>query len=308
MPLEIMESMGSYVVSETNVLKRKEVLDLYSYLISNILSGNSLNSFSIEIRGGRLKVKALDDMVISVSGFGYIEANKKIINGWRAFFVKRDGIVSVKTFKDSVAYVGISGGIKKNKKKLYENDIIDEGYYPLEDIIKELPARFIPEHLVPKRTFNKIEIYSTLKVFPKKFRGIIKKNLERRRHILVPFLRSNQDFSFQINQDVIGIPVSYLGDYISISFDHSPKENYIGALNSKSFDDLSRAPQNSYINIVIKNDPLYKSVEDSLKYSRQISRIRDIIERAIEAVKRGAKALKMMVNGKVYIAWIEEIA
>ncbi len=91
--------------------------DELSYILSNKLLKNPLNSTSIELTLGKLKLQALSNTRVSIGGADTrAKLNGKILKNWSCFPVKKDDILEFGYAIDGqITYISVQGGFKTKK-------------------------------------------------------------------------------------------------------------------------------------------------------------------------------------------------
>ncbi len=91
-------------------------LDPLSFRAANALVGNKLNEACIEIIGGMFRFKALEDIVIAVTGGeAPVRVKGKVEKGWRPIFVEKGSIVDIMApLRGFIIYLAVAGGISSD--------------------------------------------------------------------------------------------------------------------------------------------------------------------------------------------------
>ncbi len=91
--------------------------DELSYILSNKLLRNSLNSTSIELTLGKLKLQSLSNTRVCISGADTrAKLNGKILKNWSCFPVKKDDILEFGYAIDGqITYISVEGGFEAKK-------------------------------------------------------------------------------------------------------------------------------------------------------------------------------------------------
>ncbi len=300
-----------YIVKEKSLEHRSVALDLYSYAVSNIIVGNDETSAAIEIVDGFFEGTATEDCFLSVTGLASVAVEGSKDKGlWRCIFLKKGSKIKVSTISGGVAYIAISGGIRvsveSGRLKIPPNEILEssEPVVPYEDLVLELPARHLPENYIPKRS-RSIEVVPLADEIPSNC--LLAERNPHRGFILTPRERVNELLLNAISSDpppgAVTIDKNSLRVLSSSSEESLP---IVGALPAHSLDALSRLALGSSLKLR-KVRPV-EAMRRELSYLNLIRRIRRIIELAVEALRRGAVLVRIRYGGRIYEAWVEELA
>lgn len=314
MAIEILDSSKTLIVKAKNYFERGLVLDMYSYAAANMLACTQVFAPAIEIRGGRVILRALENAYVSITGWGEALLNRVKAPLWKTLKLRKGDVLEIRAPPHSVSYVTVLGGLKVDGNGF--NRWIEPGLeltcleYIDEDYIDKIHAAlYVPEKYIPTCTSDGLAI----KVAP--FiaeRGVsqavlISKVLEKEYilrqdkistlngHEVVEEHRASPGTLALKNEKMFSIPL------VNLKY----KLPLIGEIAPASLDTLARIPQNRRIKIIFTGRNLLK--DDILSYMRRIRKLRKLLEAAKQAAERGAKLFKLKVNGILYDIWIEEL-
>ena len=148
---------GSIGVAPSGVMDE----EAYNYL--NLLLDNPYGTNALEILLGGVKLKALSDTQIALTGAkSQIRINQKEVNNWRVLNIKKGDILEIGFAKEGVRiYLGVKGGfdiaksfgscstnIKEGigEKPLKKGDIVPFTCKGFSNSLKTLKSNFIPKY------------------------------------------------------------------------------------------------------------------------------------------------------------------
>lgn len=140
--------------------------DELSYHLANRLLNNPLNSITIELTIGKLKLKALQNTRVSITGANTrAKLNGQILKNWSCFPVKKDDILEFGYAIDGqLTYIAVEGGFETKKilgsasVSRYIGSPIKKG-----DVLKANPSQnrqkaFFSPSVVPTLGYKKLEL------------------------------------------------------------------------------------------------------------------------------------------------------
>jgi len=304
MPFEITSAEKAMVIRARGIFNRGNVLDLYSYVASNVISLNSLNALAIEIRGGLLELQALDEGFISVAGYGDVLVNGELCENWTTIPVRPQDNITIRSKNDSVVYVNIIGGIPSGLEGVelrHGTKLSEARSYDSEEICRILSALRVPETIRP--TTQKVICVATPKM-RKQYGNTVKAVLfKKREYYLLKMERPPPSDETIVDAEP---PVLRSDGGILIPILHyEHDDNVCGWIPSDDLDSLARLESLHLVDVKYCSESY--AMEKCSEYMEKLLWLKRTIETSIEAVKRGAKAFRVKVNGRTYIAWIESL-
>ena len=298
MKARIHKAYRAFIVKEEAPLAHQNVLDYYSYVVSNIILGNDRSTPVIEVRCGDVELSFDENTVISATGNGVLTVNGERMDFWRSIPIKSGSMVMLST--SSVAYLSVLGGFKLQGKKgikLINLGAIDiaESKRDFEAILMEVPGRFLSSNYIPK-TGNPEEIKIVLL-------GKSEESIDGKEFILY---RNGNGHSVVLKSlnDNIKIAVLENGD-VRVIRGEDGEYSVMAEILPCDFDKLARLTNGSIVRLKAIG---YEDAKiEIFKYLSEINRIEKMIMLSAEASRRGAVPLRVRFNGNTYNVWVEEI-
>ena len=314
MGLKILSASNAYIVTENNPLERTYIKDFISYYAANILVDNT-NFSGIEIVNGFLKAITLDDIIVAVTGNVEFKIDNKKAPLWQAIYVPKDSEIEVKSSKESLGYLVVRGLSTKGfiRKKIDNNETLNIKEKFNDDFIKELPARRIPEYLLKEYFDNTLRIIShhsnnnklnmAFKVERKSVdEGILLRVLDG----IDGVCKVLYERALKFNNALPGSCIYLNNENLFITLNHTQVNgNVIARIHPCDMDKLVNIHVGDVVRIVSVDLKEYNEIFKH--YNNFLSRIRRCIKASVEALKRGAKLVKVKLGNKVYELWVEEI-
>ncbi|OYT62206.1 MAG: hypothetical protein B6U69_02245 [Thermofilum sp. ex4484_15] len=312
MGFKVLRAFRSYEVVGGEVLNGGRVMDFYSYAANNIIARNPPLSPSVEVRGGWIELLTLEPLLISVGGVGKLIVNGKEVPLWRAYLLSESMIVRLEARGDSVAYLTVHGGLAPEGEEVpiaRGSSLIPlNPHYTLRELKECLPALYLPERYLP-RDRGVLEFVPLDGVWERGFfadKYTLARKLLRRGYLLIA---SSPSKPLEISEEEYFRPGSLAvrgrGEVLVPLSPTEGKFPKLGELTPESMDYLARLT----LRAPIKLKPI--SLDDGesriSSYTSKLAKVEKVISAAMEAVKRGAKKLKVRVKGKLYEVWIEEL-
>jgi len=314
MAIRLLSALNAYLVTENSPMERSFVMDFLSYYSANVLVDNSSELWAIEILGGSLRAKADSDLVVAVTGECSLTINGKKAPLWQALFVPEESRIEIKCNNDSVAYLTICGTLhsasimKKPLEKDYEIKVATE--VNVKNFLDELPARRIPSQVLSEFKDGTLRVLFneehgtqplTFKVVGKNLRvGVVLEPLDDHLNLKLNGLSGAVSAS-------PGSLVKLESGKVAISLNHrSLSGTALGRLHPCDLDKVARVKRGSQVEVVgvthVRYAKIYRNYVDLLE------RIKGSVDKAVEALRRGAKFVRIKVGDMFYEAWVEEVS
>ncbi|RLE62216.1 MAG: hypothetical protein DRN53_04380, partial [Thermoprotei archaeon] len=298
MPFEVTDAENALVIKARGLLSRRNILDLYSYVASNLISLNNLNSPAIELRGGILRLQALDEGFISITGYGNIIVNEEIYGNWITIPVGPQDDIIVRSKPNSVAYINIVGGIPtelEGAELKCGTKLKESKSYNNEEVYKILSALQVPESMRPHTGGEEIHIASssTKNNYNNAIKAILLKGKDY--YLLkVKTLPPLDGIIVEAEPPVVKIDEGVLIPTLS----NNHEGELCGWIPTDDMDRLARLDNSCQVNIKLCSESY--AMKKCSKYMDKILWLKKAIEASIDAAKRGAKALRVKINGRAY--------
>jgi len=313
MAIRLLSASNAYLVSESSPLERSFVIDFFSYYSANVLVGNLSELWGIEVLGGSLVIRAEDDLILATTGECSLMINGERMPLWQALFVPSRSEIQVKCASDGVAYLTITGSLRSvdvMKRPLESDYTLRILTKPdIKGLIEELPARRIPPQVLSEFRDSELRVLFNEErdTQPLTFK-VIGKNL-RIGVVLEPL---DDDFNFKFNElletvgPTPGSLVKLESNRIGITLNHERFSGAsLGRLHPCDLDKIAKVKRGDYIKVVGITQAKYAKIYRS--YVSLLDKVKSSVDRAVEALKRGAKLVRIKVGDISYEAWVEEV-
>ncbi|MCD6368474.1 MAG: hypothetical protein J7L38_01600 [Thermoproteales archaeon] len=312
MGLLVTDAYSAFVVKARSFVERASVLDFYSYSAVNILSAVNIFSPCIEIRGGKMKLRATDDVHVAITGWGNIVINGVQKKVWKVFHLTRGHEIELVAKPYSILYLNLVGGMKlsdvKSSGKIRgECEILPSSKYSFEETDRVKRALTIPESYIPDLNGDRklVKVISEENVRISGEATVVGKAFERE-YILKRESLLEEITPTEYSQGGAGSLLIKDKGHLSVPLVHVNEEMpLLGRLSPPSLDLLARVPERDRISIMFTGTQAEEW--EVYNYIKKIMKLQKIIKAAKEAAQRGAKLLKLKINGKIFDAWIEEL-
>lgn len=313
MVIKLLNALNAYLVSESSPLEKSFVIDFFSYYSANVLVGNLNELWGIEILGGELAIKTETDLILAATGECLLTINGEKMPLWQALFIPSMSKVQVKCTNNSVAYLAISGSLhsvdmmKKPLESNYAFKISTDSN--IKSLIEELPARRIPPQILSELNDGELRVLFNEEhdTQPLTFK-VIGKNL----HIGVVLEPLDNSFSFKFNglvetmSPTHGSLVKLESNRIGITLNHERFSGiFLGRLHPCDLDKIARVKRGDHIRITGITQAKYAKIYRD--YVNLLNKVKSSVDKAIEALQRGAKLIRIKVGSISYEAWVEEV-
>jgi len=300
----VKRTSNAFLVREDS--SRKFSLNYFSYCVGNVIAGNNWHETSLELWKGVHEIYFSKPCLICLTGFGSAiikgKGNGGKVDFWRLTAIPGRSLVEV--YSRGVVYLSVTGGLNfavQGKRRINVGEELRVKACDLSGILEEVPARYVPKGYVEEynvkikgNVLANGNIGGAVKVEDAKPLGVVKlKPL----NVKVNGMRQemNGGKSLLYNNDDGSLLVDYIGQE-----DYEPK----AMLDRLSLDSISI----SQGNIVTIMPSRREDIIIREKFiDKVISRIERMITLACEALKRGAVKIKVMLNSRIYEAWVEEL-
>lgn len=314
MGLQITNALNAYIVKEDSYIERSYVLDFFSYYSANALVDNDELS-AIELINGELRGVALSDILIAVTGKSEnieFRIDKVKAPLWQTIYVPKESEIEVKCKKQSVAYLAIKGLVVENNlvKKALNKEVLQVAYAPKESIVNELPARRIPAHIIHEYFNTPLRVIFNHGGMDK--RRILFK-VERKELLKGIVLNCLEELTGKIKPQrlkygalKIGSCIKTLSGKLFVTLNHVTVDGcLIAKIHPCDVDKLVNLNEGDIVEARVIDRKAYNTVFEH--YNNFLQRIKSCIRASINALKRGAKLVRVKLGSKVYELWVEEI-
>ncbi|RLE77276.1 MAG: hypothetical protein DRJ56_02655 [Thermoprotei archaeon] len=314
MTLRLVGASNAYLVSEASPVDRSFIVDFFSYYAANVLVGNADLPQAIEVLGGSLTARAERDVVVAVTGSASLALAGREAPLWQALLVPEGATIEVKCPSGGVAYIAAAGmawAASAAKKPLSNGATVGVEVSPgdLRELVEELPARRVPSQILAE-------------IKDKTLRAVLEEGRETKP---LDFTVVEKDPSAGLVLEGLGDGFGFKGDgaaesaspslgslvkldgsRLAVALDHSRFSGpVIGRLHPCDLDKVAWVSPGETVSVVGVSHAGYARALKS--YLALIESVRSSISRAVEALRRGAKLVKVRVGDLTYEAWVEEV-
>ncbi|RLF24748.1 MAG: hypothetical protein DRN15_02090 [Thermoprotei archaeon] len=312
MSIVVLDADRSRIVEEKELGRRAQVLDLYSYVVANLLVGNNEGEPAIEVCSGRIVLMPRESVIMAVTGAAKVMVNNREAPLWRAILVPKDSKVVISADRGLISYVSIAGGFKlEDLDEFLGRDVeleVGSSKLSLDELVEELPGRRLPERYIPRP--KEKEVMRVASESPEVEGGDLLLLSKRPREGLVFKARNLKVFEEQLIKPRPPLGVLMAQDEERVLLTRSLRDDVdydklIGSVPPQDVDRVSRAPYGTLVKLKLIEGSI--AMELTSSYLGLIEKVKRVIEASCEAVRRGALLVRFRIGNRVYEAWVEEL-
>ncbi len=309
MTLKVLEASSARLIKDGFSTK---VFDFVSYYASNILVGNEWDVTAVEVANGELVLKALEDSVVAVTGRGRLFVNDREMPLWQALPMPKGARLRLVSERECAIYLGVAGGFM-GEDGVAPGATLEYGpsRLTIKELMEEVPARRIPERVVREEIYRR-----ELKAVVPNGDAQMTRLLSREKFVLAGKKLGRIAVLKPLNGFFRMVPVSTRdrprsgslvvnSGRVLVTYDGLTTEQPVfGMLNAGELEKISRLKIGEMVKI-----RAFSSLKTSVinEYIVLVEKISRCVAGAVEALRRGAKLVRVAANGRVFEAWVEEI-